>query len=428
MKNLKIVFKLLSIHKVANICIIVEVCLTLFSLLFMFNRYNDAFAYYSTFKEMGIDNSIYFMGSPPVWNDNAAENESPIQYGQSYATEINEFLSQQPEYIGKSTIINTSIDLSRWTHKSETSNLYIYDEFTAQNFDRLWSLGKLYGNLPSGKLPCVIYENGNHSESFSVGQNLSAEVAIWDSTGDHYINKMIDFQVVAIVNRESLPPFYPTAVANMGMRLDNLFAASEDIVVFAPYIESVFGTVESPTYMIYLDENITQSRLGRIVDELNKYGYCTTISDMLQTTKGLAADTLKSDLSGFVAMAGISVLSLISVAFLNAKKLFERFNIYNLSGCSYHRSFQIYVTYLLALVLSSVTICFIIIGTYNHYYNQLTGAVNVRLDMLHDLYGVDNGAGLLAISLCLGIVLVSTCINLFLMKKMKSIISIYKGN
>lgn len=430
MKNLKMIIKLLSMHKLANICIIVEVCLTLFALTLMFNRYNDAFEYYSAFKGMAIDNSIYYMGSIPVWNDKAGDNESPIQYATSYSDEIEKFLSEQPEYIGKSSIIPTTIDISKWTQRNGFSSLYVYDEITAKNFDRFWSTGKLYeSNFLSGKIPCVIYENTNKSGLLHVGQNLSAEVAIINSSGDQCVNKMIDFQVVAIVNRESLPAFSPTAGGTTEMRLDSLFAQSEDYVVFAPNIESVFGEVESPTYMIYLNENITQNRLETIVKELDKYGYSTTISDMLKTTKGVATDKLNSDFSGFAALIGISVLSLISVAFLNAKKLFYRFNIYNLLGCSYHRSFQIYIGYLLSLVFSSVTICLFSIVTYNYFYNQLSGiGKSAKLDMLHDLFVVNNGSGLLAILLCLSIVLVSTCINLIFMKKMKSAISIYKGN
>ncbi len=430
MKNLKIIMKLLSLHKLANICIIVEVCLTLFSLTFMLIQYNGAFEYYNAFKGMGIDNSIYFMGSTPVWNDKADGNESPIQYGTSYTDEISKFLSDQPEYIGKSTILNTAIDISRWTQGNGFSSLYVYDELTAKHFDGLWSLGSLYNNnLPDGKVPCIIYKNTTNHEMFYIGQNLSAEVAIMNSTGDQYVNRTIDFQVVNIVNRDSLPAFYPTAVSTMGMRLDNLFAPPEEYVVFAPYIESLFGAVESPSFVIYLDESITKIRLETIVQELDKYGYNATISEMMQTTKSVATDKLKTDFSGFIALIGISVLSLISVAFLNAKKLFYRFNIYNILGCSYHRSIQIYVGYLLSLVFSSVTICLITMVSYNHFYNQLAEyEKNARLSLLNDLFTINNGSGILAILLCLGIVLVSTCINLLLMKKMKSAISIYKGN
>ncbi len=157
---------------------------------------------------------------------------------------------------------------------------------------------------------------------------------------------------------------------------------------------------------------------------VSSFGYY----DILQTpSRQIATKKLNTDISGFIALSGLAALSLICVAFLNAKKLQSRFAVYHLAGCSYSKSFRLYIAYLSALVLISTTICFVLNAAFGIYYRSV-GLMNARLDLLYAMLDLSDGLGWLAALLCLGIIAFSAAIHMLFMQRMKSLVNIYKGN
>lgn len=427
MKYLKVIVKLLSIHKWANFLIILEICLVMFALTVMINRYTDAFRYVSTFEEMQIDHSIYFMGSTPVWNDDTVGEENPIEYGAGSSNEIKQYLEEQPEYLGTSTIVRGGVQINPNVGVGEFIGFYAYDKVTAGHLDSLWQMKELFAaSLGDGELPCIVYQREQTSNKFSVGQTFTGNIWYTIDLEGNYVERSQVFRVIAVVDDKKLPAFFPDA-GGTELRLDNLFAMKEDSVLFVPYQESVFGAIESNFYMVYLDETIMDERWEEIQSELSLRGYSSTISSIKQNTRQIAAGKLQSDASGFVSLSGLAALTLICVAFLNAKKLQMRFAIYNLIGCTYSRSFRLYIIYLSTLVLIATAICIILNTVFGIYYH-LAGPIDFRLDILYAMLDLSDGSGWLAALLCLGIVVFSAAIHILFMRRMKSLVNIYKGN
>jgi len=427
MKYLKVIVKLLSIHKWANLLIILEICLVMFTLTVMINRYTDAFRYVFAFEEMRMDHSIYFMGSTPVWNDNATGEDSPIQSGDVSANEIRQYLNKQPEFLGTSTIIGGWIQLDPDAGQGDYVSFYAYDKMTAGFLDPLWQLNDLFNtDLPDGEIPCIVYQRDSTSNSVEIGQTVSGKSSYTVDTEGKIVERELVYRVIGIVKDKRIPAFFPTA-GGTGLRLDNLFAVQEDCVLFVPYQERIFGSVENSTYMVYLNETISKERWEEIQSEISLRGYSSTVSDLIQNTRQIAVNKLKTDISGFIALSGLAALSLICVAFLNAKKLQSRFTIYHLAGCSYSRSFRIYIAYLSALVLISTSICVILNAAFGIYYRSI-GIANARLDLLYAMLDLSDGSGWVAVLLCLGIVVFSSAIHILFMRRMKSLVNIYKGN
>lgn len=427
MKYLKVIVRLLSIHKWANFLIILEICLVMFALTVMINRYTDAFRYVSTFEEMRIDHSIYFMGSTPVWNDDAVGEENPTEYGAGSLNEIKQYLEEQPEYLGTSTIVSGGVQINPNVGVGEFISFYAYDKVTAGHLDSLWQLNDLFNTVvPDGEIPCIVYQRSSISNAFKIGQAISGNASYTIDTEGNFVEKEQVFRIIGIVNDKKLPAFFPTA-GGTGLRLDNLFAIQEDNILLVPYQESVFEAIESNSYLVYLDETIMDERWEEIQSELSLRGYSSTISSIIQNTRQIATGKLKSDASGFISLSGLAALSLICVAFLNAKKLQMRFAIYNLVGCTYSRSFRLYIAYLSTLVLIATAICVILNTVFGIYYH-LAGPIDFRLDILYAMLDLSDGSGWMAAMLCLGIVVFSAAIHILFMRRMRSLVNIYKGN
>lgn len=109
-----------------------------------------------------------------------------------------------------------------------------------------------------------------------------------------------------------------------------------DTCLFLPYIDSM---------LVYFKDTTPESDVQQFQSQINKYGYSVRGSEILQATKKEADYQFRKDFFVFYSLSGLVLVSLITVSFLNAKRLTRKIAIYYLNGCSNRRAVFIYLSY-----------------------------------------------------------------------------------
>ena len=427
MKVLRIVLKFLLQHKIPNLLLVVELCLSMLVLTMMINRYNESFKYYNAFQGTELADSIYFMGR----FTEVIPNDSGLSFtvDRSYEAALMKYLESQPEFIGTSHTMQLSADISQYTSVQEDPgsgyySLIVLDEKTSQVESTRLQAGHWpkKDEVEDGIIPCVIYKNAAETNDFYIGEIIESSVVFsqFQSSENQY-TKELSFKVVGIMNRNALEPLIPLVQGNGAPSLKALFVQQEKYCIYAPYIEDIFGKDDSQCFFIYFSNNITEARYKDIENGLDKFGYHARVSEMMEVTKNEANGKLQSDINTFLALSGISLLGLISISFLNVKRLYRRFSIYYLCGCSYIKSIWLYAVYLSFLVSVAFAGYMAIV---NYFFNISDDSTMAPLYFVFD---IQNGTGLISLSVCVFVITVCTYVP-FAISKKNPRINLFKGN
>ena len=346
MKTIRLALKFFANHKAANLLVIVITVLMLYFTTLTYNQYNNIYGSYMYFKDTSINHSVYFMGRE------AADTEDGLLIDDSYIGDLLSLVESQDNIAGVSSIGYFSA-----TDTSQNSGfpIYIYDEITADALHDGFSIqGEWPWDIPLRSPYPILAYNGSAGH-YKVGDIIDLDiyaappfVSINKPVADKHI--ILHCRVVGITDR--VYPFAITtnfksnSVETVGIMLSsgNL---PMDTCLFLPYIDSIFHDYRfaSDSMLVYFKDTTPESDVQQFQSQINKYGYSVRGSEILQATKKEADYQFRKDFFVFYSLSGLVLVSLITVSFLNAKRLTRKIAIYYLNGCSNRRAVFIYLSY-----------------------------------------------------------------------------------
>lgn len=387
MKTIRLAVKFFSKQKAANLLVIIIVVLMLYVTTIAYNQYNQIFGSYMYFKDTPISQSIYFMG-----RENAnTENGQLID--NRYLDEMLPLLESQGNIAGVSSICAFS---ATDTSQDSGFGLYMYDEITANTLYNGFSLqGEWPWDLPLlSPYPVVVY-NGSESQ-YKVGDVIELDifaashfVSIYSPVENKHV--ILSCKVVGITDK-----VYPFAISantksNFADTAEGMFSGgnSENATcVFLPYIDSIFHDYRfaSDTMLIYFKDSSTEDDIRQFQSQINKYGYNVRGSEILQATKKEADYQFRKNFFVFYTLSGLVLVSLMTVSFLNAKRLTRNIAIYYINGCSNYKAIRIYLTYFTGLYLLGFGLYYAAISL---QHLRMSGSSNFMDNVQSYLYAAD---------------------------------------
>lgn len=418
MKKVFLAIRIMKKQRVLNVILCLEFALALVMFSVLINRVEYNSKAINVIEKANIDNSINFVGrfSQPIVN----EGELEILEDLSYLDDLNQYIKELPEIEGVS-------DIQEHSFINESSNtdyeFTTYDEITAEKFRAPLKAGKWFTDVDreDNIIPVVVLDTTNNADTYKIGEFFGANERIWDSEGNGIIaQEEFQFVVVGIVDRNNSLVFYPTGSRNYIETFDALFLEiQENTQTFLCETVNGLGTKTQirSNFMIYLKESTSKLRIESIAKEMERYGYLNVIADMKQETNNILSYRMKMDFPIFFSLLAISMIGLISLSFLNAKKQRKNFAIYSLCGGKKNDSFIIYFLYFM-FIMGTSFLLYILLMRFS-YMSDERG--------LFYLYLISNKTASYSVMVCSIICLISTWLPFNLMKK-SSVIRNYKIN
>lgn len=352
MKSIYLSIKFFKKHFFANLLIVLEIVFALFVATLLMNRTYYLFRNVSFFSDTAIEKSVYFMGHAGEWTDN---NTYLIE---GYHDKLREDLAPYSEVIdGFSTVAEFTT--------TEEHTVFVYDAITADYLKENFN-GEPFPEEENGVLPAFVYND----MTVGVGDEVTLEIYVQNQFVTNIEDSFEpDLVPVELTISSIVKEISPTLIHSGTMKTNTLFdmqnltleganVYTDRTVYFIPYTDELFGDYQfqSDTFFIYFSEDILPEQVDDIRAILNTYGTHFLGSDILEETRARAESQFAYDLYMFVSIAVIAIVSLLSITFLNVKKMMRYISVYYINGCSFRKAMQIYFTYLLGLLLLSVVL------------------------------------------------------------------------
>lgn len=414
--------KFLKKHLIANILIVVGIVLSLLLITLLLNRYHYFFQAYHDYIDTPADNALFFMGRESVLVEEDNHMESII-------------VSSHDELIKELENHNIVEGISVYGYFSENNGenaVFVYDNITAnylplkENINGHW----LFNHGKDVDFPVVVYNGGNIEvgDKLSLNLELHNQFSTSQRSSDEIEERKIEAEVIGLINAPPSGIMNSNIKSNDSLSFEDLLQESafflEQTVFFMEYHDELFSDYRFSTdnYFVYLKEGAPADEVERLKEKLSEYGYVLEGHEMLDTSKNTAQNFLLMDFSLFFSVAGITLVSLISLTFLNVKKLVRLISIYYINGGSLRRALGAYLVYLFGVIVLSFLIYSGILWLLNY---QIHATTSILTDYEMILYQFKWDIQIQAISLISIILIVGSFLPFAIISK-KSKLSILK--
>lgn len=371
MKVIYLSFKFLKKHLMANILIVVGIVLSLLLITMLLNRYNYFFQAYHDYIDTPVENALLFMGREAVATEKDDFDGVIVNYH-------DELLDQ----LESNDIVDGFSVYGYFSENDGGNAVFVYDDITAnylpikEDVNGHW----LFNHDQDVAFPVVVYNGENveigdkRSLTLSLNNQFSTEVR----RSDEIEEKEIETEVIGLIDSPLPRIMHSTVKSNGSLSLEDLLQESvfylDRTVYFMEYHDELFSDYRFSTdnFFIYLTEGALTDEVERLKEKLSDYGYVLAGHEMLEVSRNTAQRFLLSDFSLFFSVAGITLVSLLSLTFLNVKKLMRSISIYYINGCSLSRAWSAYFIYIFSVVFFSFLIYWVALWLLN--YQMYTSA------------------------------------------------------
>lgn len=374
MRTLYLSGKFLKKHLIANILIVLGIVLSLLLITLLLNRYHYFFQAYHDYIDTPADNALFFMG-----------RESALVEEDNHMDSI--IVSSHDELLKELENHNIVEGISVYGYFSENNGenaVFVYDNITAdylplkENINGHW----LFNHEKDVDFPVVVYNGGNIEvgDKLSLNLELHNQFSTSQRSSDEIEERKIEAEVIGLINASpsGIRIMNSNIKSNDSLNFEDLLQESafflDQTVFFMEYNDEVFSDYRFSTdnFFIYLKEDAPTDEVKQLKEKLSEYGYVLEGREMLKNSKDTAHGFLLMDFSLFFSVAGITLVSLISLTFLNVKKLVRLISIYYINGGSLRRALGAYLVYLFGLIVLSFLIYSGILWLLNYQIHATT--------------------------------------------------------
>lgn len=363
MRTIYISIKFLKKHLIANILIVVGIVLSLLLITMLLNRYSFVFQTYQDYIDTPVQNALFFMGREAVEEDD------------DFAPMIASYHDELLKELESHSIVEGISVYGYFSENDGENAVFAYDDITAnylplkEDVNGRW----LFNHDKDVAFPVVVY-NG---ENIEVGDKLllTLELNNQFSTplrGLVIEKREIEGEVIGLINSTPSKIMHSTIKSNGSLDFDSLLQNSvsflDQTVYFIEYNDESFSDYRFSTdnFFIYLKEDALTDEVEQLKEKLTDYGYVLEGLEMLEMSKDAANHIFLNDSPLFFSVAGITLVSLLSLTFLNVKKLMRSISIYYINGCSLRRALRAYLVYIFGVILLSFLIYWGTLGLLNY--------------------------------------------------------------
>lgn len=378
-----LIVKFFRKHLIANLLIVIGIVLSILLMTLLFNRYHYFFQVYHDYSNTPAENALFFMGREAVLVEEENHLDEIIV---SSHDDLRQALESHPFVEGISVYGHFSV-----SENHAKSPVFVYDPITANYLPIKEQVSGdwLFNHHKDIAFPVVVY-NGKDIE---IGDKLSLKLELYhqfstpERSRDDIEERWIEAEVIGLINSLSSKIMNSNIKSNDHLNFEALLQESvffaNETVFFMEYNDEIFSDYRFSTdnFLVYLREDIPMDEVTSLKEELNESGYVLTGHEMLENSRNTAQEFLLMDFSLFFSVAAITIVSLLSLTFLNVKKWAPLISIYYIHGCSLRRSLGAYFIYLFGIVILSFLIGAGILWFLNHELH-LTTVILTDYDMI----------------------------------------------
>jgi len=400
MKNILLSFKILKKHWLLHLMICLEIAFSLYMISVLFNRVEYEQAVTKIVNNASIEKTLYFMGEDVITEDGVLIHNPSFQQAIKKVDDMQDFIgaSNIQEFRVNEEILGMNFDIE-----------------TARRFYSSLKSGNWFTDVQveNGRIPCVIVDTSQGADKYKIGDIISGQCTVYDMYNDIDISteQEATFEVTGIVGRSNAFVISPGGMsANYTFPVSQLFPGiwPDQIILLCDGLDDKYiPLIDNTSGLIYFDEEMSQIAFEQIAENLRELGYVEKVSELRTAEYEYLQYRLKMDLPIFLSFLSISLIGLISITLLNAKKQIKVFSIYYLCGCQWKRSILIYMIYFSSLVVIAFIIY--IIGMNLSYATDKIGK--------YYIYQLTTKGIVTSLVICLLLSLVSTLIPFFSIKK-----------
>ena len=373
-------------NMVSNIMVMIILCLACLVTNVTYNILHQMYYDYDFFKDTPLNNSLMYMGGARDENGNLKAED---------VEKMNAVAKDNEDIIEG---ISKMMNFSCYSADHADGSFYVFDQITASYMKKgIQGEGEwLFDSAEKdGYYPIVVF-NGELTPKYDMDGNLIADkngrpvyFPKYDDTGEvikdsegypvdfplYKLGETVELDVSAYMHVQQIgkiiPPkemtlkckvvgiidsiepftfFLGNQYGTLTNDVRNTFSLSdsrERTCIFFPYNEELFGDFDfcNGTALYYFKNNAPVERIQAFCADAKAAGFCTLGSDIIQKTKDVADNEFNNEFFLCYTLAGLSLISIICVSFLNIRKLTKQIAIYRLNGCGFMKSVIIYFTY-----------------------------------------------------------------------------------
>jgi hypothetical protein len=390
MKNLKLSIKIIRDYVFSNVLLVLQIVLSLFIIMLMVNRYNFIFSSYNDFNSDQFRKSILVST-----NLISVEGEDEYYIGHALDSRI---LEQIEMYSSHPYVRSISRIQRHQTVEAEGYGIdvIVYDEITATFAMNKTKGSSLFENNDSD---IVVY----NMPGVGIGDALNIEIVRFNNTTADLARpetlepgydpatdiSEFNFKVGGVVEDISKGYVELTFSSFGSIDLDRFRSqvGVDQPMIFVPYSEELFGDYiyTNPSVLVYLDENIPDSEVDKLLVSLGEFGYAQTGEDILRNSRQAAEKTFDKDIVMVFTMVGITFVCIFSMTFLNMKRYLKKAYIYLLAGATKRNVYAIYSIYMLMMIAISG----VLYGSIANIVTWLTSGSATSYDIRFTIYRPD---------------------------------------
>jgi|GEM_PF-1796970 len=400
MKNIILSFRILKKHWFLHLMICLEIAFSLYMLSTLFNRIEHEQAVTRIVDRASIEKTLYFMGEDTMTEDGDLIHDTSFQQAAKKVAGMQDFVgvSNIQEFCVNEGMFGINFDIE-----------------TAGRFRSTLKSGSWFTDIQveNGRIPCVIVDTSQGADKYKVGDVITGPCTVYDMYNDIDISteQAVAFEVTGVVDRSNAFVISPQGMtSNYTFPISQLFPGvqPEQIILLCSGLDDEYITsIDNTSGLIYFDEDMNQAEFKQIAEDLREIGYVEKVSELRTAEHEQLQYRLKMDLPLFLSFLSISLIGLISITLLNAKKQIKVFSIYYLCGCRWKRSIWIYMIYFSSLVVIAFIVY--IIGMSVSYSADKIGK--------YYMYQLTSRGVLASLAVCLLFSIISTLIPFFNIKK-----------
>lgn len=374
-------------NKASNIMVMILAFLTFYVSMTLYNKFMGFYETSFYFEKTPLNNSLLFMGRESYLNEDgyAVNAPEPMKEFIRYAENSNIVKTVSNSFIGGAT-----------TNSGEWNMLNVYDEVTASYIKNCFTMdGKwlFEEEKQDGCYPIAV--KNSETSKYKIGDKLNLTLKLIDDMKniDSYIDVSVECVVVGIIY-DSRPIWFNVGnyKSNFVDTVENVFdmGNSRDWVDFYfPYDENIMAgySHNNDNVIVYFTDNATDKEIAEFHEHANEIGYAQLGKDIVGKSREEGDFQFNKGFFVFFSLAGLLLISIFCISFLNMKKVSKNFAVYYLNGCSVFKSAIIYFIYFIGLYTVSLGV-YIGYSAIQHQVILNSNGVEYRAQMFENDVGV----------------------------------------
>lgn len=373
-------------NKVSNIMVMIILCLACLITNAAYNVVHRIYSDYYYFKDTPLERSLVYMGG-------ARDEKGNLK--SEHVEKMNSVVVENEDILEG---ISKMMNFNCYSTDHASGSLYVYDKITASYMKKgIKGEGEwLYDSAIEKDCYPIIVRNGEKEPHYDKNGKLITDkngnpvyFPKYDEEGKiiaddegypidfplYKLGETVELKVTAYMHVQQTDKFIPAKEMTLkckvvgiidsiepfcfflgnryGTLVDDVrntfgvWGGEKNTAIFFPYIEELFKDYDLcyGVALYYFNDNASEQKILSFYNEARKIGFCALGSEIIQKTREGADIEFKRKFFLCYALAGLSLISILCVSFLNIRKLTKQISIYRLNGCSFIKSMVIYFTY-----------------------------------------------------------------------------------